>query len=527
MNPGDGRISLWAPEDRLGLDTILLGRVESVGKTSNVRGLGKSFYSANVLIHPGNRRIPNVPVLSPYVRGRYGQHIGIVPGSFCVVEIMGQDRQAFITGFLVPMDEDGSFGGGDSGRPPIGADDWIYSVPGIGRGVAFRMISGTGFILDVGTKGLKRAMDPTREAIEDFCRNYRLTTPSGFISWSEGTRRDRRALYQLTMFQRAKSSLDGAGGFVDFQYGSVRKKSAGGSQVDPDDTMLARFNFNNRLRVEIEEDGETRVVGPKTVNWDMTRDGETAPSKTGISTLVTAIDGDGLEITAGGIFHEMAIFHKSTDLAAIVREINDNVPEVLAALDLNGAIVVTSKDTGIGASLLIVGTAATKLGLSTGTPLLGSEGTGADSQDWTQKIGGMVQIDVGKKSGVKRKFRLTITNDGQLTLDADDKATFVLDPLTGDMTVKCTGKFKIEGQQESELVVPSLKIGNKDVGTSLAKADSLAAKLEALRAEQVNHGHVYVPGTSGTATSAPPLPFTEHQKPITEADFDSDVKVPK
>ena len=77
--------------------------------------------------------------------------------------------------------------------------------------------------------------------------------------------------------------------------------------------------------------------------------------------------------------------------------------------------------------------------------------------------------------------------------------------------------------------MPSLKVGNKDLGTTLAQNDKLSLKMDALRLEVLSHGHIYTfPALpAGTATSAPSLPFTEHQKPIVEQDFESKVKVDK
>lgn len=479
VDPREAAFEIFEPSDALGANVILEGRITSVGRGREVRGLGKTFYSANVVTYPGTRSFRNVPILSPYLFGSHGIHIGVQEGAHVVLGLFGKEEQAIILGFFSPLVGDDTFSGTGKGRPKLGPGDIMMTSlgQGLGKGSGIRYLSGTGFILDQAASDCIRTMDPHTGSIEDFCRNYGLIVPAGFVRWTEEGRRSRKALYHGRIFERAKNSPDGPGAFVDFQVGTVPKKTTAGSVKDAADTLLALLDVNGNLEFQFDEAGNFVAISAGDVTLDMTRAGDTSAKITGtVSSLTTPIDGQELTIAVNGITFTFTIFSTLTSLATIVREIDTQVPEVIADLDATtDVITVESKEKGASVSLTISGEAAVTLGIA--GIAVGTAGTGSNQQDLAATVGGKVTLSIGTKKGSRRAFEFEVKSDGTLKMDADGTAVLTLDLVlqqavldVGDGKAKATFKndgtvetecvtFKVTATQEVELDAPKFKFG--------------------------------------------------------------------
>lgn len=561
------------PRGGPGVDAIEPAQVSSVGATPQYRGAGKNYYSANLKTDATKRPYKNVPVLSPFVSGGFGMHIGVPPSAYCVVGYSGKHRQPYVLGFFNPRDDKGTYAGG---RPALEPYDFIYNVPGMGKGTPFRAIYSTGIILDQASKYCSHFMDPTTDSIEQTCRSFSRLFPSGFERWKEKPAADRRNLYHRRIFQRASGSRLGPGAFVDEQIGTVPILEPGGTEKDPDDILLSLKSFNGNLVEKVGVDGDYFLESAGSMDVDLTRKGWTAAKIQGTEGVVTSFRDKKFVITANGIEREFTITNFGALAKAIAREINENHSEVIVTVRR-----VTLPGTGLPVDFLdietrakgevtltVSGNGAEALGWVifplTSESATGSVGTNGD-QDITLQMSGQIQGSIGQKSDSRRAIELTMGDDAESVFDFDEDTKITVSPankrikfqlgdtdgvftiegkkaslemndgsLTFELdatgspetcTVKC-GKFKFEADQESELVVPSLKIGNADLADTLVETQKLIGALSTRIATYNGHTHP-IPLAQAvslfvTPSSLPPVPTMT----IPETnELDSNVKV--
>lgn len=505
------------------------------------RGLPQTTYSVDIRTEDGSL-YRNTPILSPYVNGPYGDHVAYSPGTVGVVLLLGvEPKQPYFIGCFTPRGGDGSFAGtpadtllqGVVGRPPLAPGDRMWSSPGqLGmKGNAFMYFARTGFTVFHATNFCERVYDPSLERIQDYTRNYRLLTGFGSTLWTEKPLSGREGLFRRTVFQRAKKSLRGPGAYVDTQEGAVRDVDAGGQVASPTKRLISCKDYNGNLKVDVDENGNLRVFSAGSIDIDTTKAGDTAASLTGTTTtLSSAINGEVLTLAINGTTFTMNVFTTSKQLAAVAQEIGENYSEIITGIDgTTGGVTLTTKKTGISASLTASGAAATSLGFST-APITGTEGNG--TQDFDMKHKGGVTMSLGSPVGTtRRSVELTITKAGNVTLDILDKAklTFTKN-VSNDVDVKLEMKkgkldldcdsFNLKASDESTLEVPSLKIGNTDFGDTLVAVNKFLQI--ATTRDSAHLGHTHIASAFGSPTTGSSTPLPAYSKTGIEQ---SDIKV--
>jgi len=136
-------------------------------------------YSVTVVSQNSERRWLNIPVMSSYLHYTAGEGLFAMPeaGATCwICQSSEFDAQAFILGFGVAWNEEGSY---KSGRRPMNPGD-IYMGTRDGNSVFVRR---GGVIQIQATPLAQRMYIPINNIIRDLCESYHLRTFSGDFLW--------------------------------------------------------------------------------------------------------------------------------------------------------------------------------------------------------------------------------------------------------------------------------------------------------------------------------------------------------